>query len=251
MFHQYKNKALFGVLIDPEKQHSTDLLMQCDILKQIQAIDFYLLGGTFVKYDNMICALRILKSKLIKPVYLFPGLSAPEASIIPGADGIILPFVLGSQNSHFLFGWHLEASKLVQKYDLRVFPFGYLMVRESQKPIKHNGKKIYSIRHNDIQLAKRIVYTANMLGFMSIYLEAGSGSCKVISSKLIREVKGINKEIRLTVGGGLKSKEAIAEVVRSGADIVIVGNAIEKKCEIKFIQDLASGTKAQLRKKSN
>jgi heptaprenylglyceryl phosphate synthase len=65
-----------------------------------------------------------------------------------------------------------------------------------------------------------------MLGHKLIYLEAGSGANCPVPPHIIKEVKE-NISIPLIVGGGLKEKVAIESAYQSGADIVVVGNALE------------------------
>jgi putative glycerol-1-phosphate prenyltransferase len=68
---------------------------------------------------------------------------------------------------------------------------------------------------------------AEQLGFKAIYLEAGSGAKKTITSPLIKSVK---KEVvlPLIVGGGLDSVIKVKQVINSGANMVVIGNALEK-----------------------
>lgn len=244
MFNLKKNiGALFGILIDPEKHSKNDLEERCDLFNKINYIDFFLLGGTYIKRDNLIRALEILKCKVEQPVFLFPGLDSPSVSIVPGADGVICPIVLGSIDSYYLFGWHHEASKYIEEYSLKAFPFGYLLVRDKENLIIHNNREIFSIGHEDIKKANEMVFTSLILGISSIYLEAGSGSKTAIYNDMIFSIKNKNPNITLTVGGGLKSPEQISEKVKSGADIIIIGNAIEDNCDYNYIKTLSQATK--------
>ena len=70
-----------------------------------------------------------------------------------------------------------------------------------------------------------------MLGLKYIYLEAGSGAKTSINTKMISKVKE-NINIPLIVGGGIKSPKDVKETVNAGADIIVVGNIIEKKPSI-------------------
>jgi putative glycerol-1-phosphate prenyltransferase len=58
-------------------------------------------------------------------------------------------------------------------------------------------------------------------------MDAGSGAKQPIPEKLIREVKQ-QLSIPLFVGGGIRTPEAAKAAAQAGADIVVVGNAIEK-----------------------
>jgi putative glycerol-1-phosphate prenyltransferase len=65
-----------------------------------------------------------------------------------------------------------------------------------------------------------------MLGLKMIYMDAGSGAANPVPTQMIEAVSNaIN--IPLIVGGGIKDPETIAQNLKAGADIIVVGNAIE------------------------
>ena len=82
-----------------------------------------------------------------------------------------------------------------------------------------------------IDIAIATAMAGEMLGLKYIYLEAGSGAKTSVNTKMIAKVKE-NISIPLIVGGGIKSPEDIKETINAGADIVVVGNIIEKKPSI-------------------
>jgi putative glycerol-1-phosphate prenyltransferase len=66
-----------------------------------------------------------------------------------------------------------------------------------------------------------------MLGLKSLYLEAGSGAKHPVSESMIEAVSGAIS-VPLMVGGGIRTAEKVHAAVRAGADVVVVGNALEK-----------------------
>ena len=66
-----------------------------------------------------------------------------------------------------------------------------------------------------------------MLGMQLIYMDAGSGAKNPIPEKLIREVKD-SISVPLFIGGGMRTPESVKAACQAGADIIVVGNAIEK-----------------------
>jgi putative glycerol-1-phosphate prenyltransferase len=78
---------------------------------------------------------------------------------------------------------------------------------------------------------------AELLGMKMIYMDAGSGALNPISASMISAVSAAI-DIPLIVGGGIKTAEAARTAVASGADIVVVGNAIEK--DPSLIRELAA-----------
>ena len=79
-----------------------------------------------------------------------------------------------------------------------------------------------------------IVNTAlagQLLGHKMVYLEAGSGAKNPVLPHIIRAVKSVIS-IPLIVGGGVKSKTDLDIAYDSGADIVVIGNALEENPEL-------------------
>ena len=66
-----------------------------------------------------------------------------------------------------------------------------------------------------------------MLGMKIIYLDAGSGARLSVSKTMIEAVKN-NIQIPLIVGGGIRTPEKAIEICQAGADILVIGNAVEK-----------------------
>ena len=58
-------------------------------------------------------------------------------------------------------------------------------------------------------------------------MDAGSGARRPITTEMIERVSA-NIEIPLLVGGGIQNPEKVYLNARAGADLIVVGNAIEK-----------------------
>ena len=66
-----------------------------------------------------------------------------------------------------------------------------------------------------------------MLGKKIIYMDAGSGARKPIAEEMITLVAA-NIDIPLVVGGGIRDAEKAYLNCKAGADVIVIGNAIEK-----------------------
>jgi putative glycerol-1-phosphate prenyltransferase len=66
-----------------------------------------------------------------------------------------------------------------------------------------------------------------MLGLKVIYMDAGSGAKNAIPTAMIQQVAK-HIQIPLIVGGGITTPEKAIENCKAGADIIVIGNAIEK-----------------------
>lgn len=66
-----------------------------------------------------------------------------------------------------------------------------------------------------------------LLGLKLIYMDAGSGAANPISKNMINAVAN-NIDIPLIIGGGIRTVQSAVAAANAGADIIVVGNAIEK-----------------------
>jgi putative glycerol-1-phosphate prenyltransferase len=91
----------------------------------------------------------------------------------------------------------------------------------------------------DIAVATAIA--GQMLGMKLIYLEAGSGAKNAVRPEMISAVK-TNIRVPLIVGGGIRSSEQAEEICAAGADVIVVGNVLEKEPEL--LMDISLGVHA-------
>jgi phosphoglycerol geranylgeranyltransferase len=70
------------------------------------------------------------------------------------------------------------------------------------------------------------VLAAAMLGMRFVYLEGGSGSKRHVPGSVVRAARNMFNGF-LIVGGGLRTPEAVREVVLAGADGIVLGTVLE------------------------
>lgn len=83
------------------------------------------------------------------------------------------------------------------------------------------------IPNDKTDIAVATAQAGELLGMKLIYLEAGSGAKNTVSTALIKEVKR-HISIPLIVGGGIRSAEQAEAICNAGADVIVVGNALEE-----------------------
>ena len=66
-----------------------------------------------------------------------------------------------------------------------------------------------------------------MLGLKLIFMDGGSGAKNPISEKMIASVSK-SVDCPIIIGGGISSAEKAITNCKAGADIIVVGNAIEE-----------------------
>jgi putative glycerol-1-phosphate prenyltransferase len=87
------------------------------------------------------------------------------------------------------------------------------------------------------EIAMCTALAGEMLGMKLIYMDAGSGAKRAISTSMIEKVASCI-EVPLIIGGGITDAEKAYLNCKAGADVIVVGNAIEKDASL--IKEMAA-----------
>lgn len=214
-----KNKKLFAVLVDPDK-FSAEIIQEADKSK----VDFIFVGGSNVKNGNFHqCVNTICKITNI-PLVIFPGSSE---QISEKADAILLLSLISGRNPDYLIGEHIRAAQQLQKSKLEIIPTGYILIGGGKRISIQKVTRTSPINGSDKNLAVSTAIAGALLGMKMIYLEAGSGAKNILNISIVKAIKK-NISVPIIVGGGIDSPEKAIGLCNSGADMIVVGNAIEK-----------------------
>jgi phosphoglycerol geranylgeranyltransferase len=216
----------FALLIDPDK-YTVHSLIATIYAAEESRINFILVGGSLVT-DRIDSTIEIIKKNTGIPVILFPG---SLLQLSHNADGILLMSLISGRNPDYLIGNHVLAAPFLKKSGMEVLPTGYILVGEgngSSVEYISNTRPIPAEKH-DLVVATAIA--GELMGNKLIYLESGSGARQTVSPEMIAEVKR-NISIPLIVGGGIKTPEQAHAISQAGADIIVVGNAVENNLEV-------------------
>ena len=83
------------------------------------------------------------------------------------------------------------------------------------------------IPHDKNDVAMCTAMAGEMLGLKLIFMDGGSGATNPISESMINMVSQVI-DAPLIIGGGISSGEKAVANCKAGADIIVVGNSIEK-----------------------
>lgn len=185
--------------------------------------DIWLIGGSFMEQGNMSECIGWLKSLSEKPVVIFPG---SPAQIDPEADALLLLSLVSGRNPDYLIGRHVESAFQLKRSGLELIPTAYLLVDGGKTTTVHYISNTRPLPSDKPELAAATALAAEQLGMRMVYLDTGSGAGFPVPSALIDMVK-THVSLPIAVGGGIVRAAQAAEAWKNGADMVVVGNALE------------------------
>lgn len=236
MLLQSFKKRRLAILIDPDKTDDESLgrmVKECEE----NPVDFFLVGGSLIMGDSFDKTINYLKNHSQIPVYIFPG---NMMQVSDKADGILLLSLISGRNPDFLIGQHVLVAPKLKKANIDVIPTGYILVDSGSRTSVEYMSNTLPIPSDKPEIAVCTAMAGEQLGMKAIYLEAGSGAQNKVNAEMITAVKS-NISCLLIVGGGIKTSEDAEIAFNAGADIVVVGTAVEK--DIHLINDFVRITK--------
>jgi phosphoglycerol geranylgeranyltransferase len=219
-----QGRKSIAVLVDPDKVEDTAKLQQLINLASENCIDYFFVGGSLITTTNLGDVVRQIKESVKIPVVLFPGNSI---QIEPTADAILFLSLISGRNPELLIGQHVIAAPIIKNTRLEVIPTGYMLVNSGKTTSVAYISNTTPIPDDKYSLAACTAMAGEMLGLQSIYMDAGSGAEKEISARMIGAVRKA-VSIPLIVGGGINTSRKAVTALEAGADMIVVGNALEK-----------------------
>lgn len=210
-------------LIDPDK---TDRQKAGEIgeIAQSLGIPLLLVGGSLITQGNVESTVQEIKKEFSGAVVLFPGHSV---QVCEAADGILFLSLISGRNPELLIGQQVVAAPIIKKAGLECIPTGYMLIESGKTTSAAYMSQTVPIPYQKDEIAACTALAGEMLGLKCIYLEAGSGAETPVSASMIKAVKEAIS-IPLIVGGGIRTEEDARKAAEAGADILIVGNLLEK-----------------------
>jgi phosphoglycerol geranylgeranyltransferase len=215
-----RGRKQFAVLIDPDKFSSLDTIR----LAEDSEVDLILVGGSLLTNGNFSKCVRKIKRNTSIPVLIFPG---NHLQISKEADAILLLSLISGRNPDLLIGKHILSAPLLRSSRLEILSTGYMLVDSGKQTTALYMSSTQPIPHDKDDIALCTAMAGEMLGLKLIYMDAGSGAINPVSESMIRQVSR-NITVPLIVGGGINDERKAGKACKAGADIVVVGNAIEK-----------------------
>lgn len=214
----------FAVLIDPDKIDNFSTFVSLINMSVENKVDFFLVGGSLLTNLHLNKVVALIKENCNIPVILFPG---SNMHINAAADALLFLSLISGRNPDLLIGQHVVAAPILKKSGLEILPTGYILIDGGNVSTVSYMSNTTPIPADKYSVATCTAMAGEMLGLKIIYLDAGSGAQVPVSSKMISSVrKAVDSP--LIVGGGINTVDKATKALDSGADLIVIGNAIEK-----------------------
>jgi len=218
-----QGEKLFAILIDPDKQKNSELLL---IIKNANEsnVDYFFVGGSLLINDNLNDCIKTIKDNSKIPVILFPG---NAMQINQNADGILFLSLISGRNPELLIGKQVITAPILKQTALEVMSTGYMLIDSGKPTTASYMSNTMPIPRDKIGIATSTAIAGEYLGLKLIYMDGGSGAEQPIKIDMIKKVSSSIK-IPLIIGGGICSAKKAIDNCKAGADLIVVGNAIEE-----------------------
>jgi len=218
-----RGRKRFAVLLDPDKLRLSN--MDQVLRSSIDAgVDYFFIGGSLIVSDMLDKILVTIREASDIPTILFPG-SSYQLSY--KADAILFLSLISGRNSELLIGDHVLAAPYLKVSPLEILPTGYLLIDGGVRTTVSYISNTQPIPANKPDIAACTAMAGEMLGLRLMYLDAGSGAVNPVEPEMITAVNNVISS-PLIVGGGIRTPQSARQAAQAGADLIVVGNAIEK-----------------------
>jgi len=221
------NEKMLAFLVDPDKAEDNHLKALCKLAEE-QGVALFLVGGSLLTGGDLETTISTLKSYSSIPVVIFPG---SPSQISEAADALLFLSLLSSRNPEMLIGQQVVAAPYLYKKNIEVISTAYLLIEGGRQTTASYISNSNPIPANKAEIAAFTALAGEYLGMSQVYLDAGSGAQNEVPPKMIEAVRK-KIDVPLIVGGGIDSPAKIAAAHQAGADLVVIGNALEKGLKI-------------------
>lgn len=177
------------------------------------------------------------------PRILFPG---NVLQVSREAEAILLLSLISGRNPDLLIGQHVIAAPYLKESGLEILPTGYLLIDGGSPTSVSYMSNTIPIPANKPDIARCTAMAGEMLGLRLMYLDAGSGARNPVPEAMIRAVRS-EIGVPLIVGGGIRIPEQAMAAVSAGADLIVIGNAVEQSPQLILEMAEAIGIRRQVR----
>ena len=235
-----KKNALLFVLIDSEVSNLEASAKLAKDVEKIGASAILVGGSSATDQIEMAQVVKGIKKGIKIPIILFPG---NVTGVVPDADAILFSSLMNSENPYFITQAQALGAPSVLKFGLEPLPTAYLVIGDGTTAWFVGSAR--GIPFEKPKIAAAYALAAQFLGMRFVYLEAGSGAKSSVTPEMVKTVRLMFNGF-LIVGDGIKDVKTAQNLVKAGADALVIGTFLEKGGSLKKLEEI---TKAIQRSK--
>lgn len=222
-----KGQRSLAVLIDPDNVNA-EKIEEVAGRANNAGVDYLFVGGSLVISNHLDDVVQLVRRHSSIPIILFPG---TPSQVSRYADGLLYLSLISGRNPELLIGAHVISAPAVRNSGLEIISTGYMVIDGGAPTTVSYISNASPIPADKKEIALCTAMAGEMLGMKLIYMDAGSGARTPIREEMIACVAE-NIEVPLVVGGGIRDPEKAYRNCKAGADLIVVGNAIEKDASL-------------------
>ena len=221
------------ILIDPDKPEAYKELEWCikkkDLINKF-GVEIWV-GTSKENFQTIRNYIKLLSEAGISRLVVFPGRLDHALCYGKNIKEIFRPVLLNCTKSYMNI--YVSIGKFLTNFFSYLYPgpkledYGYITIN----PNSTVGKKLGSRVLNEEEILLLVKYYGeNFPKGKGVYLEAGSGVKKPLGLEVVKKTRELlPKNMKIIVGGGIRSAEEVKKYFDAGADKIVVGTHFEEK----------------------
>lgn len=227
--------AAFVVLLDPDRLDLADVPIVAETAEKA-GVDALFVGGSLLHVPSLDEYLRALRGACSLPLIGFPGSIGQLSAEL---DALLYLSVISGRNPEYLFGQHVHAAPIIRRLGIEPIATGYMLVESGRTSTAQYMSHSLPLPRHKPEVAAATALAAEMMGMRLLYADGGSGASETVPDEMISAIHE-TCAAPLAVGGGLRTPEEVARKVQAGAQLIVVGTALEQRPEAAYLADLAA-----------
>ncbi|MCK4938321.1 MAG: geranylgeranylglyceryl/heptaprenylglyceryl phosphate synthase [Methanosarcinales archaeon] len=232
--------AVHLTLIDPDNQ-PPDTAGKMAAQAVQGGTDGIMVGGSTGAGGSILDkTIKAIKEQTDLPTILFP---ASAGGVSAYADAVFFMSLLNSRDVNYITTNQAMGAPMVKKYGIEPISMAYIIIEPGGTVGWVGDAKLIPRKKPAIAVAYALA--GKYMGMHYIYLEAGSGADSPVPAAMVGAVKqSVGNETMVIVGGGIRTGETAAKLVKAGADMIVTGTIVEQVSDVKSkINELVSAIK--------
>jgi phosphoglycerol geranylgeranyltransferase len=210
------------VLLDPGRTDPPDAARVARVAGEAGAAGI-LIGSSFDGAEHTDTVAAAVRKATGLPLLLFPG---GAAQLTPLVDAVLFLSLVSGRNAQYLIEEHVRAVPFFARHPIEAISTAYILVDGGSITAVEAVSQTRPLPADKPEIAVAHAVAAQMIGMKMVYLDAGSGAAHPVAPAVIRAVRRA-VALPLLVGGGMKTPEQARAARIAGADLVVIGTAIE------------------------